>query len=186
MVEAVLLSGGESSRMGADKASVMIEGEGMGVRIARKLSEAGYRVTILGDFPDDSYVSIPDREPHAGPLVALSGFVPSGEFVFVCSCDIPLFDAGIVAFLRRAIGDADAAMPIVNGRQQFLCALYRASCFGRARELVECRERQLRAWVAGLIVRPILVEEIAAEGLDPRCVVGANTPAELAALLGQH
>lgn len=185
-VEAVLLSGGLSKRMGADKAALLVSGGPMGVRIARRLSEAGYEVTVLGSLSGASFREVADRFPGSGPLAALSSFQPQAEFVFVSSCDIPLFDAAVVKLLLNAIGDADAAIPVVQGRLQYLCGLYRSSSFRVLPELVASGERRLGAWVNGLRTRLLSEDEISSQGLDPRCVMGANTPEELAALLEEH
>lgn len=187
LIETVLLSGGESRRMGENKTLLKINGEPMGIRIARLLDTAGYPVTILGEFPKDSaFRVIPDSTPHLGPLRALSEFIPSSNFVFVSACDIPLFDPRIIQVLFSKISDKDAAMPTINHQVQPLCALYRSSTFSVAKKLVEEGETRIHGWIKNMNVINVTAEELLAEGLDSRCALGANTREELNKILNDQ
>lgn len=158
----------------------------MGVRIARSLEERGYDVTILGSIPSDGFRQLPDADPFAGPLVAVSNFQPDRDFVFVCSCDIPLFDSRLVETLVNRIADFDATIPSIDGRLQPLCALYTAESLRTANELVLDGERRVMAWIRRLRYLEVGESSLTESGLDPRCVIGANTPEELDALLHQQ
>jgi len=185
-IECAILSGGRSERMGTDKGALLIDGEPMGVRIARSLKEHGYGVTVLGNIPSADFRQLPDADPFAGPLVAISNFHPVGDCVFVCSCDIPLFDARLVETLFNGIDDFDAAIPSIDGRLQPLCALYTSRSLKIAHDLAAEGERRVMAWVHRLRFREVGESTLAKYGLDPRCVLGANTPEELDALLHQQ
>ncbi len=172
--------------MGRDKASTLIEGEPIGVRIARLLVEAGYSLTVLGQLASTDFDQIPDAEPHSGPLTAIASFDPHAKCFFLCSCDIPLFDPRIVTFLSERIGESDAAVPEISGRLQPLCALYSSRTLSEARSLVESGERRVMEWIGSLNVQVVHEDDLRDSRLDPRCVLGANTPAELSALLHQQ
>lgn len=183
LIECAILSGGRSERMGTDKGALLIDGEPMGVRIARSLTEHGYGVTVLGNIPSADFPQLPDADPFSGPLVAISDFQPVREWVFVCSCDIPLFDARLVEALFDGIDDYDAAIPSIDGRLQPLCALYTTRSVKIAHDLAVEGERRVMAWVQRLRFLEVNESTLAKYGLDPRCVLGANTPEELEALL---
>lgn len=172
MIEAVLLTGGRSSRMGRDKAAIPIDGVPMGERIARELARVCEPVTVVGRSAIEGFAFLEDEEEFAGPLVALSRVRPVAEFVFVASCDLPLFDASVVEELAVRIGDADAAIPVVDGRLQPLCALYRASAFGR----ISPGQRRVMAWLGSL--QAVGVTDLP----RPEAVRNANLPEELDAL----
>ena len=87
-IEAVVLTGGESRRMGFDKASIAIDGVPQADRIVRQFLAAGLPVTVLGRQPINGAAFLPDEEMFGGPIAALTRFVPSAEFVFVSSCDL--------------------------------------------------------------------------------------------------
>lgn len=184
-IEGVLLTGGKSSRMGEDKASILIEGEVLSHRIARGLLEQCNRVTTVGlePLPLPNVDFVRDQEEYQGPLVALSLVVPSEKFVFVASCDLIRFDSGVVGYLASRIGDAKAAMVMHDGFPQPLCALYQSESFKTITDAVASGERKLIRWASNLDPVFVSQDDLKAAGLDPRCFMGANTPEELNELL---
>ncbi len=178
-IEAVLLTGGASSRMGEDKASILIEGVSMGQRIADLLVDKGVPVTNIGGKPLERCIFLEDRTPLGGPLRALGAFTPSGPLVLLCSCDLPLLDVRIVGLLRRNIHQSDAAVPIVDGRSQPLCALYRGSALERIAEVLNSGKSSMKAWLDVLKISQITDTDLLEAGIRPQSVLGVNTPAEL-------
>lgn len=182
-VEAVVLTGGAGSRMGRDKAEIMAGDIPLTTMICRSLSDLGIHVTVLGRKPVDGFAFKQDEVEFEGPLAAISRFPPSSPYVFVAACDLILWDVRIVSLLRSKIEHHDAAVPTVSRMAQPLCALYTAAAIARAANLVESGERRTVAWLSFLDVLHVSEKEIASAGLEPYCVLGANTPEELAAML---
>lgn len=185
-IEAALLTGGASRRMGEDKAALLIGGIPLARRIADALLATGIPVTVLGREPVEGCAFLPDSEAGAGPLVALSRYRPNADFAFIAACDLPCFDPRLVAVLQEKIGEHEAAIPIVDGWRQPLCALYRREAWEAlsdpSRE--ESAGRSVFRWVDSLDHVVVDVGVLAAAGLDPRCVRGVNSRDELEALLG--
>lgn len=172
-IEAVVLAGGASRRMGQDKARLPLGGQPAALALAHRLATVCEPVTLLGIDLPGPFSCLPDATPGSGPLAALAGFAPSRPLVFVLSCDVPRFDARLIAQLGERLGEADAALPLVDGRIQPLCGLYRASAFERFREAATLGGRALREGLQGLTVREVDLE---ACGLDVRWAAGANDP----------
>ncbi len=175
-IEAVLLTGGASRRMGTDKASLLVHGVPMAERIARELAKACDPVTVIGRSSLPGYLFLEDKDEFAGPLAALAAFTPTRPLVFIASCDLPRFNAQLIEELEEALDDADAAIPSVEGRLQPLCALYRAEALTRARALAEQGEKRVMRWVDTLRVKTV-------EPKNEEALRSANTPEELRALL---
>src|SRR4051812_28771963 len=95
-LEAVLLTGGASRRVGEDKAKLLVEGEPLARRISRLLIDSAIPVTVLGGEPLPDCEFLADEEAFRGPLAAISRFIPSREYVFVCSCDVPGFSPELI------------------------------------------------------------------------------------------
>ena len=171
-IEAILLTGGASRRMGMDKAKILVEGEELAARIARLLSEAGVSVTICGRVRIGDYGFQRDSEEFAGPLAALAGFEPSRDFVFVASCDLIGFNAAIVEMLVDCLGGHDGAVPTLEGRLQPLCALYCARAIVAARTLSSSGERRVMRWIDGLDV-------VAVPDINSSWIANANTPEDI-------
>lgn len=171
-VEAILLTGGASRRMGTDKAKLLVEGEPLGQRIARLLTERGIPVTVCGREPLAGYAFQEDEAELAGPLAAISLFEPTRELVFVASCDLVGFDSGVVDILADRIGGKEAAVPTDGERLQPLCALYRSSAFRKAAELAAQGEVRVMAWLREL-------EVVEVSGVPSEWIRNVNTPADL-------
>lgn len=182
MIEGVLLTGGASRRMGADKARLVVDGEPLAERIARSLAEHCSRVTALGREPLDGCNFLEDQEDFAGPLIALSRFVPTANGVFVVSCDLPRFDGRLVSLLDSLREGWQAVVPQADGHLQPLCALYSADAWGELAGTVEEGKRSLMAWLENLRYRTVDPEEIADAGIDSLAIRGANSPEEWAQL----
>lgn len=176
-VEAIVLTGGSSRRMGVDKASLQVYGERSVDRIVRLLAEGGLPVTVLG--PEGKR----DANPGAGPLAALAAFKTRSEWVFVASCDIPLFDGRVVEFLKKRAGPSEAALPLITGRLQPLCSIYRASSLKKASILHANGHAQIMNWIGALDFVSVSEPSFIEAGLNPDWVRGANTPEEWSRLV---
>jgi molybdenum cofactor guanylyltransferase len=178
--------------MGADKATLLVEGRPMVVRVAEALAEAcalirgprgrsqeeGAYVTILGQEPMEGFAFLADIRPHEGPRSAIRAFEPRDAFVFVASCDLPLFRKEVPLRFSSLIGDFEAVIPNIGGRLQPTCALYTAGAIAKAKKNPE--ERSLLSWIDRL--RCLVLNE-AELGLPAQWVQGANTREELEGLL---
>lgn len=177
-IEAVILTGGASRRMGSDKATLEVDSVSMALRTARKLEELKIPVTVLGRTPLEGFGFIADQKDFQGPMVALSAFSPSRQWVFVASCDMPRFEASIVRVLANLATstDADALIPSIEGRLQPLLGLYRDEAFASLSKGM----RSMMAWLNTLKVVALPLEKSC---LNVRHYVSANTPEELARIL---
>jgi molybdopterin-guanine dinucleotide biosynthesis protein A len=182
-VEAALLTGGASRRMGQDKASIRIGGIPQAERIANALKAEDIVVTILGKSAIAGYGFLADNGEFAGPLAALSRFEPHREVVFVCSCDLPLFDARIVHVLANSLGGRQAAVPMVNRYRQPLCAIYTANAFSAIPEVLAAEGACTMRWLDSVPHVVVPEEQLKVHGLDPQCAQGANTREEFEAML---
>jgi len=128
---AIILSGGQSQRMGEDKGLLEVGGSPMIERIAGQLQGNFTEVLVSGD-PDKYAFSgtrtVPDLEPDRGPLMGLlSTLRASGaELNWVTTCDMPEANMTFVRKMVRSIGDYDAVVPVdAEGWKQPLIGLYR-------------------------------------------------------------
>lgn len=180
-----ILAGGESRRMGRDKAKLDFRGEQLLERIAGE-AMAVAPTTVLGrddaeafDLPEVEF--LPDREPDLGPIGGLrTALAAFEEPVAVLGCDMPLVDAGAIRWLIDAYESAGAPEGLVaeaGGDLQPLFAVYTRAVDRVAEAMIEEGERSLRRLCrrAGLPVRE--VPKWVAEQL-----VNVNTPEEFRAL----
>jgi molybdopterin-guanine dinucleotide biosynthesis protein A len=197
---ALVLAGGRSARMGADKASIVVDGAPLLARTVAALLEVTAYVVVAAragqTLPplDPRAIVVVDPVDDRGPLAAIAGAEPSlaraVDRVFVASTDLPRFHAALVLALEARLGDREAVVPLVEGRAQPLAALYRRAALGRARLLVGAGERRATALVEACDARLVSIAELASDPalarLDPRLasLVDVDTPDDLARLFG--
>lgn len=178
-VEAVLLTGGSGRRMGMSKAHLTVKGVPLGARIAAELDRAGWPLTVLGQEPIAGYPFLADLKEFAGPLAALRQYQPGGDLVFVAACDMPLFRRDVVKALVEMLDpEADAILPVLDGKPQPLSAIYRKKCFY---QLVAHPEMErMSDWIAHLKIQKVENLPFPADW-----ITSVNTPNELQALLAR-
>jgi molybdenum cofactor guanylyltransferase len=170
-IPALLLTGGASSRMGAPKATLMVEGEAIATRAARLLTARCDPVFEVGP----GYTSLPTVEedpPRQGPLAALvagaDALAGPGPLLLV-ACDLPFLSARLIDRLVDAPG-AGAVVPVDReGIAQPVCARYSDAALDRARTLVAAGERSMRA-----LLRDTEVTYL--DDVDERDLTDVDTP----------
>ena len=136
---AIILCGGQSSRMGRDKASLDFGGEPMLQRIVSLVSQVvnPSRIVVVAS----SYQVIPelptsvrvarDRQTGRGPLegfaAGLRVLQPQCDVVFLTSCDSPRLVPEFVERMLKIRATAEIAVPFDGHYEYPLAAVYRTS-----------------------------------------------------------
>jgi molybdopterin-guanine dinucleotide biosynthesis protein A len=136
----LLLTGGLSTRMGSDKFALEVGGMSLAARVGRALALVARPVLTIGPSGDTGFESLSDD--GQGPLAAFA--LGAGELrarecdgpVVLAACDLPFVSAEMLVRLSAELGDADAAVPVLDGRDQPLAACYGARAGAIARDLV--------------------------------------------------
>jgi molybdopterin-guanine dinucleotide biosynthesis protein A len=181
---AIVLAGGESSRMGRDKASLPFGAETLLERVVRTIRDDVNGVIVAarpGQAVPGEVTVVFDEEKGAGPLLAVAAALALVEtpLTIVLACDMPLLRPAVVRRLISLIGEADAAVPSVEGHWMTTCAVVRtARAIPAAAALAGAGERSLRALVNRLDTRTVSAS--AFRDVDPTLLsfVGCNTPEE--------
>jgi molybdopterin-guanine dinucleotide biosynthesis protein A len=129
--EAFVLAGGRSTRMGQDKALLLLDGRPL-IKIAlQKLRGldtvppriAGARADLASYAP-----VVPDLHPGCGPLSGIEAALSATSRLLnlFLAVDIPMLPAHFLTWIlqRAEITGALMTVPRVNGRPQPLCAVY--------------------------------------------------------------
>jgi molybdopterin-guanine dinucleotide biosynthesis protein A len=184
-ISCAVLAGGESRRMGRNKALIDVGGRPLVTSI----------VEHLGSWSDDVYVvakqtlsyqalglrtfvDVYDAStPLAGILTALTS--ASHPFVFVCATDMPCVSHEVVELLASRTDGADAVVPERDGRLEPLHALWSVSVAGRMAAELAAGERAAHRVLRRLDV--VTVTEREWRAIDPAAAsfTNLNTPEEL-------
>lgn len=201
-VAGIVLAGGQSSRMGAPKAWLEVDGETLLARTARVLGEVCARVVVvaaaeqpLPALPASARV-VRDGTPGRGPLEGLAaGLDAIGDddvyaCAFVCATDAPFLHAAFVRRMIALLGDEDRALvPEVGGRLHPLAAVYRPSARAAITEGLAAGDLRLTSLARRLGVRTVDAatllagSELAVADSALRSLINVNTRADYEAAL---
>jgi molybdopterin-guanine dinucleotide biosynthesis protein A len=134
---AIIMAGGDSSRMGLDKSMLPIKSKPVIEHIFEQLRGHFNQILISSnDTAKHAFLGIevvPDRIAGKGPLMGIASALKASvnEVNFVIACDIPEVDIAVVRMMVRGIDDFDVVMPRV-GASKFepLFSVYRKSILG--------------------------------------------------------
>jgi molybdopterin-guanine dinucleotide biosynthesis protein A len=190
-VTGVVLAGGQSSRMGSDKARLLYQGQSLLERTVELLAGTFDEVIMIADRVDryDDLAAcrvIADEIPGVGPLggivTALSEAHSSA--VFVVGCDMPGLNTAVICEQLRVWTEdsgSDALVPKIDGRAQPLHAIYAKACRPAALELIRSGQRRVGALLDLIATRFWTPERAPAEAF-----ANVNTPLEWAELVRQE
>lgn len=164
MLTAAVLAGGASSRMGRDKAALLLGGVSLLRRAADRAAACADEVLVVGreGFPGLSGVRlVPDL---GGPPSSMRGLHAAlthaaEDRVLLLACDMPFWDPGLVDYMKGLCRDADVVVPRPGGRYEPLCAIYRTALAARAEALLAEGRLKLRFLLEERGVRVRTVED---------------------------
>jgi molybdopterin-guanine dinucleotide biosynthesis protein A len=182
-VTGIVLCGGRSTRMGADKASLPFGGVTLVEHVAGVVSQCVDRVIVVAR-PDQSVAAhlevVRDDLENLGPLAAIARGLKAStsELNFITACDMPLLRPAVIARLLSLAADFDVCVPVDGDHAMVLCAVYRHSLGPVADALVASGQLRLRSLVEGAKTKR--VDTAAFRDIDPNLdsFVSCNTPDE--------
>lgn len=188
-----MLAGGRSTRMGADKATLVLDRSdpndvqlGERVLVAALLAGASQVLAVGGDrdaLASQGWTTVEDRWPGEGPLGGIISAltIATNDIVVVVACDLPDVDPDGLLHLATVLADAPgavAAVPVREGRREVLHAAYRAAHRG---DLEAAFASGVRAPSAAL--QPLAVIETT---VAPASLADLDTPADVEEYLGRR
>jgi molybdopterin-guanine dinucleotide biosynthesis protein A len=184
---AFILAGGKSTRMGADKAFVTLDGRTLLARALDLARSVTPEVRIVGDpakFAPFAPV-VEDVFRGCGPLGGIHAALRSSqtELNLILAVDMPFVSAALLQYLiDRARQSASAAVTVAHadGNWQPLCAVYRRDFAEVAEQALCAGHYKIDALFDAGRTQTITEEELNAAGFPPTMFLNLNTREELA------
>jgi molybdenum cofactor guanylyltransferase len=188
LLAGVVLAGGESRRMGRDKATLPGPGGAATmaeyvVGIVAQRCEPVFVMAAPGQpLPATQARVIRDEVRGLGPLPATGrGLRAAAEagarLAFVCAVDMPLLTGELIDDLVRLATETDAEVVLPwDGRSHYLAAVYRTDLAQRIDALVAGGERRMSALIDASDAQQIVLP-------DSRPLTNVNTDTDLRALV---
>jgi len=157
-----VLAGGQSSRMGRDKALLELAGVPLVVRAAVLVESVAGTATVIGHrekFRGVKLHAIADDWPGAGPLGGIATALRATEkdWNLIVACDLPYLTKSWLGFLvARAIAShAEAVVPMNERGAEPLCAMYHKRCESAIWLALDRGTRKVTDCLAGVHVEHI-------------------------------
>jgi molybdopterin-guanine dinucleotide biosynthesis protein A len=184
-IEAFILAGGKSSRMGTDKAQLRLGTQSFPERIAAALAAISTRVSVVGAHMDaGAWPVVADVHREWGALGGLHAALDAcrSEWAAVVACDLPFVTGELFVRLCGWRENFAAVVPVQgDGRAQPLCALYRREpCLRLTEELIAAGERRPRRLLDRVRTRRVTPFELADLPGAELFFTNVNTPEDYA------
>jgi len=189
MLSVVIQAGGQSSRMGEDKALKPFLGKPLIQRLIDRLSPVAGEIIVTTNRPEDyAFINlrlVPDLKPGRGSLGGLYTAIASAAFPFVAvvACDMPFASAKLIESAHRLMVEEAADVVIARtdeGYEPFHAVYRRAACLPAIEASIEADQWKVIAWFPKVKVRTLTPEEVKSFDLSGLCFWNLNTPEEFA------
>ena len=180
---AIILAGGDSSRLGCPKPFLELGGLSLIEIMVRRLSRIFEEITVVTDRQDQfSHLPVkltgdiltgcskgPLRGIHAG--LSISPL----PYQFVTACDMPFINLELVRYISAFAPHYDVVVPRIGTYYQPLHAFYRRSCIDLIGEQIEQGQCKVTLFYDRISVRHIGYAEIARFDPGQRSFFNVNT-----------
>ena len=173
-----VLVGGNSSRMGRDKALLPLNGVALAGHIASQVLLAAGDVTLVGRperYEALGYPVLEDRVMGCGPLggVYTALCATQAEWNLIVACDMPEVTVAFMAALldAAAASGADCLVPQGEAGLEPLCAVYHRRCAAAAASSITRKMFKMQDFVSNL-------QFVAWPVTDSLPLANFNTPAQ--------
>ncbi|HJX31694.1 MAG TPA: molybdenum cofactor guanylyltransferase [Thermodesulfobacteriota bacterium] len=188
----VILAGGESTRMGKNKAFIEINGKRIIDRTVSLFREIFDDVLLVTNTPLD-YIElkvriVTDLVPGKGSLggIYTGIFFASSPKAFFAGCDMPFLDRRVIQYFLSLAQTADIVVQRTKDYWQPLHAIYPRTLLKPIERLLQQGELTIFKAYQGLRVREVTGEELKPFDPDLHTLSNINTPEELKKLLETH
>jgi len=186
-LQGFILAGGQSRRMGKDKAQLLIADQTFVDRIAATLGEVTGSVALVNARGSHRRLpSVPDVYPGWGALGGVHAALSActSEWAIVVACDLPFVTAELFKYLASLRTGHDAVAPLqADDRPQPLAAIYRVEpCLSWATKLIETGRRRPLDLLELVKTRWVPFSELTNLAQAERFFVNINTPDDYDAL----
>lgn len=176
-----ILTGGKSTRMGSDKASIYVNGKRILEHLVALASSVSDDVMIAGNHPIESnnIRTIPDLEKEKGPLAGMQSVLSNSkhEWTLFIPCDLLLFNQNSLDWIAKqfdSLVNSSIAITQTRERDQYLIGYYNRSLLPLVSDCLANDRLRVRDLIKAVEVQKIRIPE----DLEI-CLTNMNSPADL-------
>jgi molybdopterin-guanine dinucleotide biosynthesis protein A len=182
---AVIMAGGDSRRMGQDKANLLLGERTLLQSVIATLQPLFPEViiSVRQPRPEINLPQVCDDPAHCGPLAGLATALEraSTPWIFAVACDMPFITPALIEYLALQRADHQAVVPMVGGYPQPLAAFYATSCLKVVQDILNGNgKHSMLAPLERLQVHYVSEEQMQAVDPQLRSFFDLDTPQDVA------
>ena len=186
-LDGIVLAGGQSRRLGIDKALLSLGGGPLLQAAVQRVSQVCRRVIVAVDRPGRyrrlrlSADFVADASPGRGPLAGLQSGLQacSTEYALVVACDLPFLNVELLRYMAGLPRSWQALVPRAAGRDHPLHAVYARSCLPEVDALLAAGGGSMKQLLDRLDVRRLDERELHRLDPDGLSLLNLNEEADL-------
>ncbi len=181
---AIILAGGDSRRMGRDKA-MMPFSEHTLIQSVITIMQGLFPATILSVRAHRQEIDLPqvcDMHENGGPLTGLVTTLGriTTPWAFVVACDMPFISPELVLQLSEQRAQYQAVVPVVDGHLQPMAAFYSVSAIAVMRATLALGDKSLSGAIRNLNVSYVDETRMLSSEAALRSFIDLDTPQDWA------
>jgi molybdopterin-guanine dinucleotide biosynthesis protein A len=183
---AVVLAGGQSSRLGQDKSFLVLDGLPLIAAVVKKLSRLSDDLVVVTNDPERYELLgmparlVPDERPGEGSLMGIYSGLKAARHprALAVACDMPFLNLPLLRYMLPLAEGHDIVIPRIDGYLEPLHAIYGKACLPAMARLLAEGRRQIIAFFPSVRVRYVDTDEV--DRFDPHRLsfVNVNTPGD--------
>jgi molybdopterin-guanine dinucleotide biosynthesis protein A len=187
-----VLAGGQSSRLGQDKALLAWGGKTLLDHALARLREATARAAAILSGPESRYLgrgapvfpdSVADAGALGGVLTGLERLPADADWGLFLAVDLPLVPVSLLrSLVERAEEGIDAVVAMSPSGPEPLCAIYGRGCLEPVRRNVEAGQLKMTSFWTEVCVHALYEKALADFGDAKQIFRNVNTAEDYAAL----
>ena len=177
-----IIAGGKSSRMGYQKGLAGWKGKTLIEHMLDAVQPLGLPVQIIANdsaFAFFCYRAYPYLISGAGPVGGIYTAMQKSptENTLILSCDMPLMETAVLTYLIRRHRGSEITLPVIQGRDQPLCAIYSTSIRNDWKDWIDIGERAMYRMLNHFNTNSINMVNL--KCIHPKAFTNVNTPDDL-------
>jgi molybdopterin-guanine dinucleotide biosynthesis protein A len=183
VVSVAVLAGGQSKRMGRDKAFLEVGGRFVIERVLERLNSLSDDLFISANDPEKytrfGLPIISDIYPDKAALGGLYSVIHAARYprILVVACDMPFLNIGLLQYLISPALTADVVIPLINPPQpETLHAVYSKNCLPAIEQRLQANQLRLIGFFDDVSVRYVERDKVAEFDPQFHSFINMNTP----------
>ena len=183
-MNAVILVGGKSSRMGTNKAFLELKGKTFIELQIELLREMFDEISISANTPSEyEYLNLPifkDIYPGKGPLggIYTSLINSSSLHTFMLACDMPFVGPELIKHLKDLTKEYDVVIPKSENGLEPLHAFYSKNCIEPIKRELDENNLRIRSFFPQVSVKIVELDSLASSDHFKNSIKNLNTMAD--------